>query len=136
MKEFDATDRRDLAEAAYADDRYLAARQALYRWQQPKYDLPNIALGMLAGADGPVVDVGCGNGNYLRALRSARPDLVVTGIDVSLGMVRDLPPPVVVADAQELPLPDRSAGGLRWHGRVCRRPDPSPGHQASPRDAA
>ncbi len=50
MRRVDTTDRGFLTSAAYADDRHLAARQALYRWQQPAYNLPSIVLGLLVGA--------------------------------------------------------------------------------------
>ncbi|CAM5410160.1 hypothetical protein SAURM35S_08636 [Streptomyces aurantiogriseus] len=36
------TDRGRLAGSAYSSDRDLAARQSLYQWQTPRYDLPGI----------------------------------------------------------------------------------------------
>lgn len=98
------TNRSVLAGDAYASATHLAARQDLYSWQQPRYDLPAIVLGKITGSTGVVVDVGCGNGRYLQRLREARNDLTVVGLDISTGILRDLDPPVLVADAQFLPL--------------------------------
>jgi len=103
------TDRDVLAGDAYASATHLAARQDLYSWQQPRYDLPAIVLDQITGATGVVVDVGCGNGRYLRRLRDARNDLIVVGLDISTGILRDLEPPVLVADAQFLPLQTSAA---------------------------
>ena len=55
----------------YGDDSNLAARQSIYAYQRPKRDLHNRSLDLaeLRG-DESVVDVGCGNGRYLAALRA------------------------------------------------------------------
>jgi ubiquinone/menaquinone biosynthesis C-methylase UbiE len=102
------TNRTLLAEDAYADDRHVSARQRLYEWQRPRYDLPAMVLDRISGQRGVLVDVGCGNGRYLRRLREARPDLTVIGLDISAGIVAGLPAPVIVADGMRLPLPDSS----------------------------
>lgn len=60
-------------------------------------------LDRLASLGGSVIDAGCGNGVCTSALRRHRPDLQVVGTDLSPGMRPD-----AVADAQRLPLPDRS----------------------------
>ncbi|MBQ0828258.1 class I SAM-dependent methyltransferase [Streptomyces tagetis] len=105
------TDRARLVGSAYDGDRDLAARQALYRWQSPRYDLPGLVAGRLHGVRGRVVDIGCGNGLFLRRLRHDRPDLdVVLGLDLSPGMLAEVPGPVAVADATRLPLAAGSAG--------------------------
>lgn len=101
------TDRSVLTTQAYADARNLAARQAIYRWQQPRHDLPGEVAGVLAGRRGLLVDVGCGNGGYLSRLRADRPDLSCVGIDLSAGMRPD-----VVADVRALPLADASVDAV------------------------
>ncbi|GAA1177987.1 hypothetical protein GCM10009654_39060 [Streptomyces hebeiensis] len=103
------TDRGRLAGSAYNTDRDLAARQSLYRWQTPRYDLPGIVAEQLSGVRGRVVDVGCGNGTFIRRLRQDRPDLTVLGLDIAPGILAGVPGPVAVADATRLPLADESA---------------------------
>lgn len=56
-----------------------------------------------------VVDVGCGNGNDLRGLRTDGHRGPLVGVDFSPGMLADIPADIaarVVGDAQALPLPD------------------------------
>ncbi len=110
----DVTNRDLLAGAAYGDDRHLAARQAIYHWQIPRYDLPGIVVAELAGTAGLVVDVGCGNGTFLRRLHTERPDLRTVGLDVPAGILQ-FPPPGP-ADTRR----DGSAA-TRTHGHVPGR---------------
>lgn len=98
------TDRNRLAGCAYSSDRDLAARQSLYRWQTPRYDLPGIVAEQLGGVRGRVVDVGCGNGKFIQRLRQDRPDLALLGLDIAPGILADVPGSVAVADATRLPL--------------------------------
>lgn len=100
------TDRSRLAGSAYSSDRDLAARQSLYRWQTPRYDLPGIVAEKLSGVRvrGRVVDVGCGNGKFIQRLRDERPDLALLGVDIAPGILAGVPGPVAVADATRLPL--------------------------------
>jgi SAM-dependent methyltransferase len=112
------TDRETLVGCAYADSRPLEARQAIYRWQEPAVDVPGMALSWLRDADGLVVDVGCGNGRYLRRIAADRPDLRVLGLDLSPGMG-----PAAVADAQRLPLPHASAGAVLAMHMLYHVPD-------------
>lgn len=100
------TDRSRLAGSAYNSDRDLAARQSLYRWQTPRYDLPGIVAERLSAVRvrGRVVDVGCGNGKFIQRLRDDRPDLVLLGLDIAPGILAGVPGPVAVADATRLPL--------------------------------
>ncbi|MER8071354.1 methyltransferase domain-containing protein [Streptomyces sp. NPDC094034] len=86
---------------AYRD---LAARQSLYQWQTPRYDLPGIVAEGLSGVRGRVVDVGCGNGKFIQRLRQDRPDLALLGLDVAPGILAAVPGPVAVADVARLPL--------------------------------
>ncbi|GGQ63741.1 class I SAM-dependent methyltransferase [Kitasatospora griseola] len=105
-------DKSILANSAYADGRHLAARQSIYRWQQPQYDLPGIVLEELAGTRGTVLDIGCGNGKFVSRLHKDRPDLQVVGMDISAGILAEVEKPVVVADAQVLPFADDSADAV------------------------
>ncbi|WP_405646473.1 hypothetical protein [Streptomyces sp. NBC_00019] len=52
--------RRLLGSSAYGDDRHLAARQLIYLWQRPQYDLPGLVAAEPAGVTRRVLDVGCG----------------------------------------------------------------------------
>ncbi|MHB9860507.1 class I SAM-dependent methyltransferase [Streptomyces sp. YIM S03343] len=98
------TDRSRLAGSAYNSDRDLAARQSLYQWQTPHYDLPGIVAEQLSGVRGRVVDVGCGNGKFIQRLREDRTDLALLGLDIAPGILAGVPGPVAVADATRLPL--------------------------------
>lgn len=106
------TSRAVLASEAYASGQHLSARQALYDYQTPTHDIPGIVVSQLSGLGGVVIDVGCGNGRYVKRLRTDRPDLHIVGLDIAAGIVREVPPPVVVADAAKLPFPDHCANGL------------------------
>ncbi|MFJ4191505.1 class I SAM-dependent methyltransferase [Kitasatospora sp. NPDC089509] len=105
-------DKAILANSAYADGRHLAARQSIYRWQQPQYDLPGIVVEELADTSGTVLDIGCGNGKFVSRLHKERPDLQVVGMDISAGILADVEKPVLVADAQALPFADDSADAV------------------------
>ncbi|MFJ9443829.1 class I SAM-dependent methyltransferase [Kitasatospora sp. NPDC101235] len=105
-------DKAILANSAYADGRHLVARQSIYRWQQPQYDLPGIVVEELANTSGTVLDIGCGNGKFVSRLHKDRPDLQVVGTDISAGILTDVAKPVLVADAQALPFADNSADAL------------------------
>src|SRR5262245_52751553 len=83
------TDRRRLTTAAYADSTNLMARASMYRYQQPPIDLIGWALDLASPPPGArVLDIGCGPGRYLQRLAS-RPDLRLTGMDLSRGMLLD-----------------------------------------------
>ena len=112
------TDRKVLVGEAYASPGPLEARRAIYRWQRPARDLPGAALSLLQDATGLVVDVGCGPGQYLNRIADERPDLRVLGLDLSPGMH-----PRVVADAQQLPLPDGTAGAVLAMHMLYHVPD-------------
>lgn len=105
-------DRAILANSAYADGCHLAARQSIYRWQRPQYDLPGIVVEELAGTSGTVLDVGCGNGKFVSRLHRDRPDLQVVGVDISAGILAGVEEPVLVADAQALPFADNGADAV------------------------
>lgn len=100
----DTTSRAKLAGSAYKDDTHLAARQSLYAWQEPSYDLPGIVLHNLPDGAGRILDVGCGNGKFLARIRRERPDLSAVGLDISAGILAPVHPPVLAADAVALPV--------------------------------
>jgi SAM-dependent methyltransferase len=83
----DMTDRAVLATREYADPGRLGARQALYRYREPPLDLTAAAVRLLHDAPGPVLDVGCGPGQYRRALRADRPGRATVAADISPGML-------------------------------------------------
>jgi SAM-dependent methyltransferase len=95
----------------------------LYQAQRPRHDLPAIAAAHLADVTGSIADIGCGNGWYLRHLRQHRPDLVVVGVDLSAGILADLRPPLVVADAQALPFADGSLQAVLAMHMLYHLPD-------------
>jgi SAM-dependent methyltransferase len=71
----------------YADDRNLRARQRLWRYQDPYFDVVAWVLDLAGLSPGlRVLDAGCGNGEYLRAL--ARRPVHAAGCDLSMGMLR------------------------------------------------
>jgi SAM-dependent methyltransferase len=92
--------------AQYVDDRNLRARQRLWQHQNPYLDIAGWVLDLAGVAPGMrVLDVGCGNGAYLEALRDRRVQAV--GLDLSLGMLRAAGHREVVnADVVALPIAD------------------------------
>jgi ubiquinone/menaquinone biosynthesis C-methylase UbiE len=91
----------------YADDGNLRARQRLWEHQHPAFDLTAWVLDLAGVALGQrVLDVGCGNGVYLRALRARGIDAI--GVDLSLGMLDAArgDQSLVNADATRLPFLD------------------------------
>lgn len=90
----------------YADDRNLRARQRLWRCQMPFFDIAAWVLDLAGLAPGMrVLDAGCGNGIYLRALRERR--VTAAGCDLSLGMLYGVTHPALVnADVTALPVRD------------------------------
>jgi ubiquinone/menaquinone biosynthesis C-methylase UbiE len=109
-----STGRDYLTKQQYATDANLAARQAIYRFQQPRRHVWNETLD-LAGlrGDEAVLDVGCGNGSYLWALEQREHGGPVVGMDLSPGMLsaagtRSPHASLMLGDAQTLPFADDS----------------------------
>lgn len=93
----------------YADDRNLRARQRLWEQQVPRFDIVGWVLEISGVTTGlRVLDVGCGNGMYLREMASRRVEAV--GCDLSFGMLRSVGhhPKLVNADLITLPMRDES----------------------------
>ena len=90
------------------DDRNLRARQRLWQHQVPFFDVVGWVLGLAGLAPGMrVLDAGCGNGAYLRAL--AGYPVRAAGCDLSAGMLRAVPyPALFCADVAALPVRDGS----------------------------
>ena len=88
----------------YADDRNLHARQRLWRHQVPFFDVVGWVLGLAGLRPGMrVLDAGCGNGQYLRAL--AGQPVRAAGCDLSIGMLRSTGHPALFcADVAALPV--------------------------------
>ena len=104
-----------LTGSAYADDRHLRSRLAIYAYAETAAD-PRWRTSVIAW-DGTqiVADVGCGNGFDLRQIVPQGRSRHAIGLDLSGGMLRSLEDlrqsgglSLVQADAQRLPLPDRS----------------------------
>ncbi|MEU6390287.1 class I SAM-dependent methyltransferase [Streptomyces sp. NPDC046939] len=117
------TDRERLAGSAYNGDRDLAARQSLYQWQHPRYDLPGIVTEQLSSVRGRVVDVGCGNGKFTKRIREERPELELLGLDIAPGILVAVPGPVAVADVARLPLASASVDAALALHMLYHAPD-------------
>ncbi len=104
-----------LTGSAYADDRHLRSRMAIYAYAETAPD-PRWRTSAIPW-DGTqiVADVGCGNGFDLRQIVPQGRCRHAIGLDLSAGMLRSLEDlrqsgrlSLVQADAQRLPLPDGS----------------------------
>lgn len=104
-----------LTGSAYADDRHIRSRMAIYAYAETASD-PRWRTSLIPW-DGTqiVADVGCGNGFDLRQIVPQGRCRHAIGLDLSAGMLRSLEDlrqsgglSLVQADAQRLPLPDRS----------------------------
>jgi SAM-dependent methyltransferase len=110
-----ATGRRFLTRSAYADDRHLRSRVAIYAYAETLAD-PRWRTSVIPWDGTQVVaDVGCGNGFDLRQIVPQGRCRHAIGVDLSAGMLRSLEDlcqsgglSLVQADAQRLPLPDGS----------------------------
>jgi SAM-dependent methyltransferase len=102
------------------------ARVGLYDYQQPHIDIIAEALDVLGSVDGRTVgDIGCGNGRYVDALRTAGANVI--GIDLSQGMLANVAPPrsgLAAADAQTVPLASGSLDAVLMMHMLYHVPDP------------
>lgn len=122
-----STDRSVLITEAYADPGRLSARYSLYDHRQPPVDLPGLAAHLLHDAAGPVLDIGCGPGRYVVALRVDRPHRTVVAADLSFGMASVAGRPALVADVTALPVAARSCGAVLAMHMLYHAPDPEAG---------
>jgi ubiquinone/menaquinone biosynthesis C-methylase UbiE len=107
-----ATDRKRLVGAAYATPGPLAARAALYAYERDPFDLAAWVLDRVdaehnLSAASRVLDIGCGPGRYVTALRERHPGIITVGLDLSPGMAAATiatGTPAGVADAMQLPV--------------------------------
>jgi len=104
-----------LTGSAYADDRHIRSRMAIYAYAETAAD-PRWRTSVIPW-DGTqiVADVGCGNGFDLRQIVPQGRCRLAIGFDLSAGMLRSLKDlrqsgglSLVQADAQHLPLPDQA----------------------------
>lgn len=109
------TGRRMLTRSAYADDRHLRSRLAIFAYAETSVD-PGWRISPVPWDGTEVVaDVGCGNGFDLRQLVPRGRCRYAFGLDLSAGMLRSLEDlrrtgrlSLIQADAQQLPLCDGS----------------------------
>ncbi len=112
MTHFPSSTRHYITKLQYATDANLAARQAIYRFQQPRRVVWNETLDLaVVRGDETVLDVGCGNGTYLWALEQRQHRGLVAGMDLSPGMLdaartRSSHAQLMIGDAQMLPFAD------------------------------
>jgi SAM-dependent methyltransferase len=92
--------------AQYGDDLRLAARQRL--WQTSPSLIDRVLDLAAVPSSAVVLDVGCGNGRYLSALRERGHRGPLVGLDYSPGMalVARAYAPTVVGDVQAIPVRD------------------------------
>lgn len=109
------TGRRMLTESAYADDRHLRSRMAIFRYAQTRPDPGWRTDPVHWDGTQVVADIGCGNGLDLRQLVPGGRCRHAIGVDLSAGMLRALADltgtgrlTLIQADAQRLPLGDNS----------------------------
>src|SRR5262245_38209509 len=97
---------RDVLATQYGDDRRLSARQRL--WQTGPSLIDRVLDLAAIPPTAAVLDVGCGNGHYLEALRRRGHAGTLIGLDYSPGMARvaRTHAPTAVGDAQALPVRD------------------------------
>jgi len=121
------TDRTVLTTQAYADPGRLTDRISLYRYREEPLDLPAVGAELVRDVAGPVLDVGCGPGRYVAALRADRPQRTVIAVDLSPGMVAVAGRPALVADVTALPVASASCGGVLAMHMLYHVRDPEAG---------
>jgi SAM-dependent methyltransferase len=104
------SDRETLCASAYGSAHPLAARLAIYRYQQPRHDFRPLVASFLGGTADPLLDIGCGTGGYTRTLRDS--GHAVVACDLSAAMATSAGGPAALADAMALPFTDGSFGAV------------------------
>ncbi|MFG3342210.1 class I SAM-dependent methyltransferase [Glycomyces sp. NPDC048151] len=107
----------------YAHVGNLKSRVSLYDYRKPQIDPVDVAADLLPADLGLVLDVGCGYGRYLKRLRADHPSAAVVGIDAAHGMLAEVDPPIMVADAQAIPYPDGSVDAVLAMHMLYHVPD-------------
>jgi SAM-dependent methyltransferase len=64
---------------------------------------------LIAADVGSILDVGCGNGEFLRIVRKLRPDIVLRGLDRSKTALKYLDAEAIEGNVDAIPLPNESA---------------------------
>ena len=129
-------DRTFITGRAYGNDQKLSTRQSIYAFAKRSSEPGFFGWGLSRIAWGGtelVVDVGCGNGMWLKRLTNAMPGVRTVGLDLSEGMLRSLVArwegagvaPIAVADAQALPLGDHSVDVVLMMQMLYQVPDGS-----------
>ena len=118
------TDRVVLTTREYATPDRLNARADMYAYRRPLLDIVAAATRLLHEVPGPVLDVGCGPGRYIAALRADRPDRPVFAADLSTGMLAAAGNPAIVADAAELPVCTGALGAVLAMHMLYHVPEP------------
>jgi len=120
-----------LRNVQYADDRNLAARQAIYAYSERPADLPALVIDSLTlGGNEAVADIGCGNGLYLAELGRRGHVGPVAGVDLSPGMLlaaRERAPHALLfaGDAARLPVHDAALDITLAMHMLYHVPDPA-----------
>lgn len=106
-----------LKETAYKSPVNLEKRSAIYEFTKPRYEINKTVLENLnLREDDQVLDVGCGEAKFIRLASSLYPQAIFVGVDVSLGMFKEISEKLSsqknisfkVADAQNLPFANHS----------------------------
>ncbi len=87
---------------------WLAARQSLYRWRKPRYQIQLLRdLGaLLPAGECRILDIGAGSGLLGEAIASLFPGKSLTGVDVAQRVLPGLRIPFVKFDGRRLPFAD------------------------------
>jgi ubiquinone/menaquinone biosynthesis C-methylase UbiE len=118
-----------LRHVQYGTDANLRARQSMYAYQHPYFDLTARVIDLADVApDATVADIGCGNGYYLAELARRDHRGRLLGVDMSTGMLaaaRTRAPraTLLAGDAAALPLPDGFADRTMANHMLYHVPD-------------
>jgi ubiquinone/menaquinone biosynthesis C-methylase UbiE len=119
----------------YKTDANLAARQSIYAYQHPRFDLQATVLDLAAPpSSATILDIGCGNGTYLAEVARRGFAGRTLGVDLSFGMLEaararlsgaERPAALANADAAALPFRDGLADLVLAPHMLYHVPDPA-----------